>query len=137
MPIAERPEEDRDEVLYPAVERRETASSRRKMGGCRVVEDADQDVDRDENPEPAEKDQYINGNPLICGPARGSGLPRRHLSSPPGWTLEVVRVSDRFAGQYPGCGDLRARRLEVVKLVAYAWVRDSLRTQDVVPVTKI
>jgi hypothetical protein len=34
MPKAERPEEDRDKVLHPAMERRKTGSSRRNMGGA-------------------------------------------------------------------------------------------------------
>src|SRR5271166_1267887 len=55
VPQAEGPEEDRDEVLYPAMERR---SSRRNMGGCCVVEDTDQNVDRDEKPKSAEKAPY-------------------------------------------------------------------------------
>jgi hypothetical protein len=60
------------------------------MGGCCVVEDADQNVDRDEKPSPAEKDPYICSNSLICGTPRG--VPERHLSSPPVWAPEVVRM---------------------------------------------
>src|SRR5579875_4168886 len=48
MPKTQRPEEDRDDVLAPTVDRRHTARSRRQMGSRRVKEDADQDVDRDE-----------------------------------------------------------------------------------------
>ena len=103
MPIAERPEEDRDEVLYPAMERRKTASSRRKMRRCCVVEDTDQKVDREDNPNRAEKNPYPSSDSLRCGPAPGVG--ERHLCSPPVWTLKVVRMSDRFCGQYPGYGD--------------------------------
>ena len=92
VPKAEGPEEDRDEVLYPAMERRRTASN---MGGCCVVEDTNQNVDRDEKPILAEKDHYISCNSPIYG----------HLSSPPVWTLKVVRMSDRLAGTRRGtCG---------------------------------
>lgn len=87
MPKAEGPEEDRDEVLYPAVERRKTGSSRRKMGECCVVEDADQKVDHEDEPNPAEKKSYISSDSPICGGGAGS-----HLSSPPVWALEVVRM---------------------------------------------
>lgn len=54
------------------------------------MEDADEDVDRDEKPRPAEKKGYICSNSSICGtPPSVTG---RHLSSPPVWALEVVRV---------------------------------------------
>src|SRR5580693_9033075 len=48
MPEAEGPEEDRDEVLNPAMERHETERRRRQMGSRGVDEDTDQDVDHDE-----------------------------------------------------------------------------------------
>ena len=81
VPKAEGPEEDRDEVLNPAMERRKTASSRRNMGGCCVVEDTDQQVDHEEKPKCAEKAPYISGSSAICCAARADEL-RRHLSSP-------------------------------------------------------
>jgi hypothetical protein len=59
------------------------------------MEDADQNVDRDENPKPGEKDHNISSDPLIGATARGGDL-RRHLSSPPVRTLEVVRMGDRL-----------------------------------------
>src|SRR5208283_3173218 len=83
VPKAERPEEDRDEVLNPAMERRKTASNRRNMGGCCVVEDTDQQVDHDEKPKCAEKGPYISGSSGICCAARAGEL-LRHLSSPLG-----------------------------------------------------
>ena len=133
MPKAEGPEEDRDEVLYPAMDRRKTASSHRKMGRCCVVEDADQKVDREDKPNLTEKKPYISSDSPICGPARGGA----HLCSPPVWALEVVRMSDRFCGQYPGRGNLRAQRREAAKLVADArGARGNLRTQDVVLVPR-
>ena len=79
VPKAEGPEEDRDEVLYPAMERRKTVRRRRNMGGCCVVEDTDQSIDHDEKPPSGEKDCYIRGNSRICA-ARGSEF-GRHLSS--------------------------------------------------------
>ena len=103
VPIAEWPEEDRDEVLYPAMDRRKTASSHRKMGGCCVVEDTDQKVDYEDKPSRAEKKPYISSDSRRCGPP--GGVPESHLCSPPVWTLKVVRMSDRFCGQYPGYGD--------------------------------
>jgi hypothetical protein len=78
------------------MERRKTASSKRNMGGCCIVEDTDQNVDRDEKPKPGEKDRYISSNSPICAAARGGDLDR-NLSSPPVWAPEVVRMSDRFA----------------------------------------
>jgi hypothetical protein len=81
LPKAERPEEDRDEVLNPAMDRRQTASSRRNMGGCCVVEDTDQQVDHDEKPKCAEKDPYISGSSGICCAVRADET-LRHLSSP-------------------------------------------------------
>jgi hypothetical protein len=50
------------------------------MGGCCVVEDTYQNVDRDEKPKCAEKGPYISGNSGICCVARHEL--RRHLSSP-------------------------------------------------------
>jgi hypothetical protein len=90
VPKAEGPEEDRDEVLNPAMERRKTGSSRRNMGGCCVVEDADQNVNHDDETGPGEKETYICSNSPMCGTPR-SKCPR-HLSSPPVWALEVVRM---------------------------------------------
>ena len=88
VPKAEGPGQDRDQVLSPAMERSQTASSRRNMGGCCVVEDTDQNVDQEEQPSCAEK-----------------GVQKFHLSSPPAWTLQLVRMSDRFAGSRRGtCG---------------------------------
>jgi hypothetical protein len=81
VPKAERPKEDRDEVLNPAMERRKTANNRRNMGGCCVVEDTDQQVDHEEKPKCAEKGPYISGNSGICCAAR-AGERLRHLSSP-------------------------------------------------------
>jgi hypothetical protein len=93
VPKAEGPGQDRDEVLNPAMDRRQTTSSYRNMGGCCVVEDTDQNVDRDEQSSCAEK-----------------GLQKFHLNSPPVWTLEVVRMSDRLAGTGRGtCGGCHAR----------------------------
>jgi hypothetical protein len=90
VPKAEGPEEDRDEVLYPAMERRKTGSSRRNMGGCCVVEDADQNVDHEDEPNRAEKKAYISSDSPRCGPAPGEA--ESHLCSPPVWALEVVRM---------------------------------------------
>ena len=90
MPKAEGPEEDRDEVLYPAMERRKTGSSRRNMGRCCVVEDADQNVDHEDEPNRAEKKAYISSDSPRCGPAPGEA--ESHLCSPPVWALEVVRM---------------------------------------------
>jgi len=56
MPEAEWPEEDRGQVLDPAVDRGQTECRLRQMRGCCVEEDTDQNVDRDEQPDPAEKD---------------------------------------------------------------------------------
>jgi hypothetical protein len=81
VPEAEGPGQDRDEVLDPAMKRRQSGSSRRNMGGCCVVEDTDQNVDGDEQPSCAKK-----------------GVQEFHLSSPPAWTLELLQMSDRFAG---------------------------------------
>ena len=83
------------------------------MRGCRVVEDSDQNIDHKENPELTEKAPYISENSGIC--AASGGVLERHLSSPPVRTLEVVPMTDRFAG---------------------SWTR-SARAQDVVLVTKI
>jgi hypothetical protein len=80
------------------------------------MEDADQNIDRDENPKPGEKDHNISSNPLICATARGGDLPR-HLSSPPVWTLEVVRMGDRLRS-VPRAIFVRQRH-EAVNLVAY------------------
>jgi hypothetical protein len=54
-PKAQRPEKDRDEVLCPAVERREIARRRRQMRRCRVKENPDQNVDNDKKTHFAEK----------------------------------------------------------------------------------
>lgn len=81
MPKAEGPEDDRDDVLYPAMERRKTGSSRRKVGGYCVVEDADQNVDREDEPRPAEKKGYISSESAICLPASDGG--ESQLCSPP------------------------------------------------------
>ena len=51
-PKAQRPDKDRDEVLYPAVE---IARRRRQMWRCRVKENPDQNVDNDEQTSCAEK----------------------------------------------------------------------------------
>jgi hypothetical protein len=51
-PKAQRPEKDREEVLYPAVE---IAPRRRQMWRCRVKENPDQNVDNDEKTSCAEK----------------------------------------------------------------------------------
>jgi len=59
------------------------------MGGCCVVEDTNQNVDRDEKPSFGEKDPYISGHSLVCAAPDG-GLDR-HLSSPPQQTLELLR----------------------------------------------
>ena len=48
MPKTQWPEENRDEVLYPAMERRRSSSSRRQMGRCCVEEDTDQNVKYDD-----------------------------------------------------------------------------------------
>jgi len=48
MPKAEGPQEDRDEVLNPAMERRYTERRRRQMGRQGVDEDPDQNVDHDD-----------------------------------------------------------------------------------------
>lgn len=61
MPEAQRPEEDRDEVLNPAVERGRTKCERRNMRGCCVVEETDQNVGCDENPSPSENNPHISG----------------------------------------------------------------------------
>src|SRR5580700_1325965 len=90
MPEAQWPDEDRDEVLNPAVEGGQTESRRRQMGGCCVVEDADQKVDGDEKPSFGEEDPYISGDPLVCA-ASGGGEPQRHLSSSSLRTLELQR----------------------------------------------
>ena len=90
MPKAEGPEEDGDGVLYPAMERRKTGSNRRNMGGCCVVEDTDQNVNHDDETVRGEKESYICSNSPMCGTPRG--VTERHLSSPPAWTLEVVRI---------------------------------------------
>ena len=105
VPKAEGPEEDGDEVLYPAMERRKTGSSRRNMGGCCVVEDADQNVDRDEKPRPAEKKGYICSSSPICGTPRG--VTGRHLSSPPVWALRSG--GDEVTGS-EACARTLARR---------------------------
>jgi hypothetical protein len=47
MPKAEGPEEDRDEVLNPAMERQYAERRRRQMGRRRIDEDTDQNVARD------------------------------------------------------------------------------------------
>jgi hypothetical protein len=109
MPEPQRPQEDRDEVLNPAVERRQTECRRRQMGGCCVVEDTDQKVDRDEKPSFHEKEPYISGDSLVC--AAPGGDPQRNLSSPPSLrTLELLRdlaigmdsaASRRPFGPYP------------------------------------
>jgi hypothetical protein len=52
-----------------------------EYGGMLCCKDTDQDVDHDKQPNSAEK-----------------GAQKFHLSSPPVWTLELVRMSDRFAG---------------------------------------
>src|SRR5580693_5397292 len=109
------------------MERRKTTWSRRNMGGRCVMEDADQNVDRDENPKPGEKDHNIRSNPLICATARGGDLPR-HLISPHVWTLEVVRMVTA-CGQYPGrssCATSRSRQ-----------PGGNLQAQDAVLVIKI
>jgi hypothetical protein len=66
MPEAEGPEEDRDEVLNPTMDRPQTARRRRQMGRRGVKEDTDQDVDHDENARCAEK-----------------GFQKAHINSPP------------------------------------------------------
>jgi len=83
VPEAQGPEEDRDEVLNPTVERGRSECHRRQMGGCCVVEDTDQNVDREEKPDFAEKGPYISGNSLVCAAPGSEGEPCRHLSSPP------------------------------------------------------
>jgi hypothetical protein len=50
------------------------------MGRSGVVEDADQDVDREKEPGPGEKDSYISGDSLVC--AAPDDPLGRHLSSP-------------------------------------------------------
>jgi hypothetical protein len=97
------------------------------------MEDADQNVDRDENPKPGEKDHNISSNPLICATARGGDLPR-HLSSSPGgrwkWCVWVTAC-----GQYPGrssCATSRSRQPS-----GLCAERGSLQAQDAVLVIKI
>ena len=96
------------------------------------MEDADQNVDRDEKPKPCEKDHNISSNPLICATARGGDL-RRHLSSPPAWTLEVVRMGDRLR--------LVPRAIFVCNVTKPStwWLteRGNLQAQDAVLVIKI
>lgn len=97
------------------------------------MEDADQNVDRDEKPKPGEKDHNISSNPLICATARGGDLPR-HLSSPPVWTLEVVCMGDRLRS-VPGrssCATSRSRQPCGLRLE-----RGNLQAQDAVLVIKI
>ena len=106
VPKAEGPEENRDEVLYPAMERRETVRSRRNVRGCRVVEDADQNIDRDQKPGPAEKEPYIRRNSPICGPPRGKT--KRHLNSSPLWPIERVRIRDGLVSSRERQHDCRA-----------------------------
>ena len=48
MPKTQWPEENRDYVLSPAMERPRSSSSRRDMGSCCVEEDADQNVSYDD-----------------------------------------------------------------------------------------
>jgi hypothetical protein len=71
------------------------------------VEDTNQKVDQEDEPSPTEKKAYISSDSRRCLPALGEA--ESHLCSPPVWTLEVVRMSDRFSGQYPrqypGYGD--------------------------------
>ena len=55
MPKTKWPEENRDEVLNPAMERPRSSSSRRQVGRCCVEEDADQNVNYDDEAGCAEK----------------------------------------------------------------------------------
>ncbi len=49
MPKTQWPEENRDDVLNPAMERPRSSSSRRQVGRCCVEEDADQNVNYDDD----------------------------------------------------------------------------------------
>lgn len=134
MPIFEGPEEDRDEVLYPAMERRKAASSHREMGrGC-VGEDADQYVDRDEEPNLVEKDRYISGDSPRCVAAPGEA--ESHLCSPPVWTLKVVRMSDRFWVSTPDTAIMVRNATKPSSWSLTCGARGNLRAQDVVPVPR-
>jgi hypothetical protein len=90
MPEAQGPEEDRDEVLNPAVERGQTECHCRQMGRCCVVEDTDQNIDREEKPSSSENETYISGDSRVCT-ASGSEL-ERHLSSPLPVGVELLRA---------------------------------------------
>ena len=90
MPKAQGPEEDRDEVLNPAVESGQSECRRRQMGGCCVVEDTDQNVDRDEKPSSGENDPYVSGGSLVSATLGGSVL-NRHPAHPSLRTLELLR----------------------------------------------
>ena len=48
MPKTQWPEENRDDVLSPAMERPRSSSSRRQVGRCCIEEDADQNVSYDD-----------------------------------------------------------------------------------------
>jgi Bacterial protein of unknown function (DUF899) len=66
LPKAERPEEDRDEVLNPAMEQRHITRCCRQMGRRGIGEDTDHNVYHDQQPSRAEKSSE-----------------KGHLSSPP------------------------------------------------------
>ena len=59
MPKAKGPEEDRDEVLNPAMKRRSIECCCRQMGGCGVDEDSDQNVDNNYEALCAEEGLYV------------------------------------------------------------------------------
>ena len=80
MPKAERPEEDRDEVLNPAVERGQTECERWQMWGRCVREDTDQNVDHEDKPDFVEKEPYVSGDSTVRAAPGGE---RSHLSPPP------------------------------------------------------
>ena len=60
------------------------------MGGCCVVEDADQNIDYDEKPSFGEKEPYISSDSRVCA-TPGDELGRHRNSSPSLRTLELLR----------------------------------------------
>ena len=77
MPEAQGPEENRNDVLNPAMEQRYTARRRRQMRRCGIDEDPDQNVDPNEEAICAEK-----------------GFQEFHLSHL--LFVELVRMSDCY-----------------------------------------
>jgi len=109
-PEAQGPEEDRDEVLNPAMQRVQTERRRRQMGGCGVDEDTDQDVNHNEQALGAEEGLHIvhfSSLPLcgrwklLCDPASSNdsvASPRRLRPSStsqdlPWHVSRIVRMS--------------------------------------------